>query len=257
MAPTAARPLDGKTAIVTGGASGIGAATVRRFLDQGASVVSVDRTATGLPDGLASEAAGRCRGVAGDVREASTFARAVEAALGLGGTLDVVVNNAAISLVKPIHEHTPEEWHRVFDTNVTSLYHSAVATVPVMIRQRRGLILNTGSISSVVGIAGQGAYGPSKGAVAQITRQMAVEYARHGIRVNAVCPGTVETPMLAQAAAQTPDPPAFLKGLADDHPIGRIGSPEEVAALFAFLAGDEASFITGAVLMIDGGFTAR
>ena len=249
--------LAGKTAIITGSASGIGAATVRLFLERGATVVAVDRTETKVATSLDHALAARCHSVVGDVREADTFERATAKALSVGTTIDVVINNAGVALVKPIHEHTIDEWHRVFDTNVTSLYHSAKFTIPVMIEQGFGVILNTGSISSVVGIKGQGAYGASKGAVVQLTRQMAIEYASHGIRVNAVCPGTVETPLLQESAEESGNPAAFLKGLADGHPIGRIGGAEEIAAFFAFLASDDASFITGAVLMIDGGFSAQ
>ena len=145
----------------------------------------------------------------------------------------------------------------MMDINVKSIYWSARAVVPVMKRQGGGLFLNTGSISSVVGMPAQGAYGPSKGAVIQITRQMAVDYAADKIRVNAVCPGTVDTPLLRKAAADSGDPAGFLQGLKSAHPIGRIASADEIARFFQFLASDHARFFTGAVLMIDGGFTAQ
>jgi NAD(P)-dependent dehydrogenase (short-subunit alcohol dehydrogenase family) len=143
------------------------------------------------------------------------------------------------------------------DVNVKSIYWSARHVVPVMQNFGGGLFLNTGSISSVAGLAEQGAYGPSKGAVIQITRQMAIDYAADNIRVNAVCPGTVDTPLLRKAAADSGDPRKFLDGLASAHPIGRISNPREMACFYRFLASDEAAFFTGAVLMIDGGYTAR
>jgi NAD(P)-dependent dehydrogenase (short-subunit alcohol dehydrogenase family) len=126
-----------------------------------------------------------------------------------------------------------------------------------MKRQGGGHIINVASISSVAGIPQQGVYASTKGAVGQITRQMAIEYAPDNIRVNAVCPGTVDTPLLRRAAAETPDPDAFLKMLADMHPIGRIAAPDEIAGLFVYLASDWARFMTGSLLFIDGGFTAR
>jgi NAD(P)-dependent dehydrogenase (short-subunit alcohol dehydrogenase family) len=126
-----------------------------------------------------------------------------------------------------------------------------------MQKQGGGVMLNTGSISSVVGLPAQGAYGPSKGAIVQLTRQMAIDYARDGIRVNAVCPGTVDTPLLQKAAVDSGDATAFLNRLAGGHPIGRIAQAEEIAQFFLFLASDNARFITGAVLMIDGGYSAQ
>jgi NAD(P)-dependent dehydrogenase (short-subunit alcohol dehydrogenase family) len=248
-----------KVTVVTGAASGIGEAIVRLFLQAGAKVVAVDadvRLHSAFAD-LEGEAVARLRCVVGDVALGETADAYVRTALEAFGRIDVMINNAAVSVVKPITEHTSEEWDRVMGVNVKSLYWSARAVVPVMKRQGGGLFLNTGSISSVVGLAGQGAYGPSKGAVIQITRQMAIEYAADGIRVNAVCPGTVDTPMLRRAAADSGDPPTFLRGLETAHPIGRIASADEIARFFLFLASDDARFFTGAVLMIDGGFTAR
>jgi NAD(P)-dependent dehydrogenase (short-subunit alcohol dehydrogenase family) len=249
--------LHGKIAVVTGAGSGIGAAVTARFLEAGAALVGVDRQAPPLPPEVQARHAGRCRGLIGDVAEEATAREFVRAALDGFGRLDVLVNNAGVSVVKPIHEHTPEEWDRVMAVNVKSIYWAARHVIPVMRRQGGGVILNTASISGVVGIPGQGAYAPSKGAVVQLTRQMAVEYARDGIRVNAIGPGTVDTPLLRRAAADSGDPEAFLQGLRDGHPVGRIADVAEIAPLYVFLASDEARFITGAVVMIDGGYTAR
>lgn len=250
--------LEGKVAIVTGAASGIGAEIARLYLGAGANVVAVDITPTFPADAPSRFDAGpeRLRCLVGDVAKEATARKYTETALDAFGRIDVLINNAAIALTRRLDETTPEEWARVMDVNVTSIYWSARAVVPEMRRQRSGLILNVGSISSMVGIAGQGVYAASKGAVVQLTRQMAVEYAKDGIRVNAICPGTVDTPLLRKAAADTPDPDAFLKTLADGHPIGRIAAAEEIAQFFVFLASDRARFFTGAILMIDGGFTA-
>lgn len=249
--------LNGKVAVVTGGASGIGAEIVRLYLEAGARVVAVDRDPA-LPS-IASAFGGESnvRAIIGDVAEESTSQQAAATAMDAFGRIDVLVNNAGIACVKPIADHTPEEWDRVMNVNVKSIYWSARHVIPIMKRQNAGLILNTGSISSVSGMTCQGAYAPSKGAVIQMTRQMAIDYAPFGIRVNAVCPGTVDTPLLRHAAEESGDPVGFLKGLADAHPIGRIAESEEIAQFFLFLASDRARFFTGAVLMIDGGFTAR
>ncbi|MFO0887628.1 MAG: SDR family oxidoreductase [Isosphaeraceae bacterium] len=248
--------LSGKVAIVTGAGSGIGFEIVKQYLESGADVVAVDLDlARALPDW--PEGPGRLKAVLGDVALGETADRYAAEAVNSFGRIDIMVNNAAVGLVKSITDTLPDEWDRLMNVNVKALYWSARAVVPVMKHQKDGLFLNTGSISSVVGIPGQGAYGPSKGAVIQVTRQMAIEYAADGIRSNAVCPGTVDTPLLRKAADSSGDPAGFLKGLHDAHPIGRIASAEEIARFFVFLASDYARFLTGAVLMIDGGFTAK
>jgi len=249
--------MNGKTAIITGSASGIGAETVRLFLEAGANVVAVDIQEPACPPELQLNYGARIRQVHGDVGVESTAQQAVRLALEVFGTVDVLINNAGIAVIKKIHEHTPEEWDRVMNVNVKSIYWFARSVIPVMQKQSSGVILNTGSISSVVGLGSQGAYGPSKGAVIQLTRQMAVDYAADGIRVNAVCPGSVDTPLLQKAAADSGDAAGFLKTISDAHPIGRIASSEEIAQFFLFLASDHARFITGSILMIDGGYTAR
>jgi NAD(P)-dependent dehydrogenase (short-subunit alcohol dehydrogenase family) len=251
--------LANKVAVVTGAASGIGLEIVRLYLQEGAKVVAVD-IAADLATRLGPFAADHpesLRCVVGDVALEETAARYTREALDAFGRIDVMVNNAGVGSVTAIDETSPEEWDRVMSINVKSIYWSARAVVPVMKKQGGGLFLNTGSISSVTGIPGQGVYGPSKGAVIQITRQMAVEYGKDGIRSNAVCPGTVDTPLLQKAATDTGDPAGFLKMLADGHPIGRIAASEEIAQFFVFLASDRARFFTGSILMLDGGYTAR
>lgn len=249
--------LTKKTAVITGSASGIGAETVRLFLEAGANVVAVDLNEPAASVELQEKHGQHLRCLVGDVSKQDTSQRYVRDALDAFGRIDVLVNNAAIAIIKPIADHSEEEWDRVMNVNVKSLFWSAKAVVPVMKERNGGLILNTGSISSVVGLANQGAYGPSKGAVIQVTRQMAVDYAPFGIRVNAVCPGTVDTPLVRKAGIDSGDPAGFLQGLEAAHPIGRIAQPEEIAAFFLFLASDQARFFTGAILMIDGGFTAQ
>ena len=252
--------LAGRTAIITGAGSGIGRATVLKFLDAGATVVAVEREA-GSAEALreACPPAGRDRleVVVGDVTKEATAREFTRVALGRSGAVDVLINNAAVGVVKPLHEHTPEEWDLVLDTNVKAIYWAARHVIPAMIARGSGVILNAGSISGEAGIAGQGAYAASKGAVHQMTRQMAIEYAPHGIRVNAVCCGTVDTPLVHRSAEASGDPAAFWAMLRGGHPLGRIATAEEVAEFYAFLASDKATFFTGATIMLDGGYTAR
>lgn len=253
--------LSNQVAIVTGAASGIGKAIVQRYLEAGAAgVIGVD-----LPSGWAR--AGQSSSVpknqdrfvqiAGDVCEESTAIAFTKAAMDRFGRIDVLVNNAAIGVVKALHEHSPQEWDAVMNTNVKSVYWAARHVIPVMISQHRGLILNTGSISGQAGIPTQGAYAASKGAIHQMTRQMAIEYAPHNIRVNAVCCGTVDTPLVHHSAQASGDPDAYWAMLRQGHPIGRVASAEEVAEFFLYLATDQATFFTGALLFMDGGYTAR
>jgi NAD(P)-dependent dehydrogenase (short-subunit alcohol dehydrogenase family) len=202
-------------------------------------------------------AAGQVRYLQGDVALEQTARDFTRLACDAFGRLDILVNNAAVSVVKPLYEHTPDEWDAVLNCNLKAVFLAIRAVVPVMMRQRSGVILNTGSISGEVGIPGQGAYAPSKGALHQLTRQLAIEHAPHGIRVNAVGLGTVDTPLVHRSAAASGDPAKFWAMLRDNHPIGRIASPAEVAAFFTYLASDMASFFTGAILMMDGGFTAK
>jgi NAD(P)-dependent dehydrogenase (short-subunit alcohol dehydrogenase family) len=249
--------LSGKSAIVTGSASGIGAEIVRLYLEAGAGVVAVDVNPQPASATLLTQYPERLRCVTGDVSREETARAYTREALARSGRIDVMVNNAALIVVKPIADHTEEEWDRTMDVNVKALYWSARCVVPETRKQGGGLFLNTGSISAVVGLPGQGAYCPSKGAVVQVTRQMALDYAADNIRVNAICPGTVDTPLVRKAAVDSGDAAGFMAGLQDAHPIGRIASAAEIASFYVYLASDQARFFTGAVLMIDGGYTAQ
>jgi len=251
--------LAGKVAVVTGAASGIGLAIVRRYLDCSAGgVVAVDRAEPPPPWAeMQSQYGDQLQFVRGDVGVETISIAMVESAMSAFGRLDILVANAGISVIKPVHEHTPEEWDAVFNTNVKAVYWAARHVIPVMIRQGGGLILITGSISGERGIPTQGAYAPSKGALHQMTRQMAVEYAKDGIRVNSIACGTVDTPIVYRSAEASGDPDAYWNMLRNNHPIGRIASADEVASFFAYMASDHATFFTGSVLMMDGGYTAR
>lgn len=194
--------LAGKVAIVTGASSGIGLAITKAYLDCGAKgVVAVFRRKQ-MPEDLAAAQniyKDKLAIVHGDVGEESTSIEFTKTAMERFGRIDIFVSNAAVSIIKPVHLHTPEEWDSVMNSNVKSLYWASRQVIPIMIQQGSGLILISGSISGEAGIPTQGAYGPSKGALHQMTRQMAIEYARYGIRVNTVALGTVDTPIVHES----------------------------------------------------------
>jgi NAD(P)-dependent dehydrogenase (short-subunit alcohol dehydrogenase family) len=253
--------LQGKVALITGAASGIGLATAELFCREGAAVTLADTQ--GQP---AEDAAARLRrdghpalAVTTDVTRAEQVRRAVERSVQEFGRLDVLFANAGIGYTGELVATSDEDWDRVMGVNAKGVFISCREAVRQMLAQQPagGSVVINGSISGLVGIPGQAPYGPSKGAVVMLTRQLAVDYARRGVRVNCVCPGTVDTALLRRAMAMAPDAQGFLDMLVAGHPIGRIGRAEEIAAAVAFLASDEASFITGAILPVDGGYTAR
>jgi NAD(P)-dependent dehydrogenase (short-subunit alcohol dehydrogenase family) len=252
--------LAGKVAIVTGASSGIGLAVTQAYLACGAAgVVAVFRRED-TPAELAEAQKlypERLIIVRGDVGEEQTAINFTKAAIDHYGKIDALVSNAAVSIVKALHLHSPEEWDAVMNANVKSLYWAARQVIPIMIEQRSGLVLISGSISGEAGIPTQGAYAPSKGALHQMTRQMAIEYAKYGVRVNTVACGTVDTPIVHQSALASGDPEGYWAMLRNAHPIGRIASAQEVASFYAYMASDLASFFTGAVIMMDGGYTAQ
>jgi len=253
--------LEGKVALITGAASGIGLATTERFLRDGASVVLADNQAE-----LLEREAARFQSegypvaaVPTDVTRSDEVRRAVETAVSRFGRLDILFANAGIGFSRALVETTDEDWDLVMGVNAKGVFISAREAVRQMLAQNPngGAVVINGSISGLAGITNQAPYAPGKGAVVQMTRQLAVEYATQSVRVNSVCPGTVDTPVLRKAMAMSGDPEGFLAMLVAGHPIGRIGRAEEIAAAVSFLASDDASFITGAILPVDGGYTAR
>jgi NAD(P)-dependent dehydrogenase (short-subunit alcohol dehydrogenase family) len=256
-----AQRLAGKSALITGAASGIGLATAGWFCREGASVVLADNQAEAAEREAAKLRAAGHKAVAAamDVTRSEQIRAAVGVAVREFGRLDVLFANAGIGYTGDLVRTTDDDWDRVMAVNAKGVFFSCREAVRQMLAQSPpgGSVIINGSISGLVGIPGQAPYGPSKGAVVEMTRQLAVEYAARGVRVNCVCPGTVDTVVLRTAMKMSADPQAFLDMLIAGHPIGRIGRAEEIAAAVTFLASDEASFITGAILPVDGGYTAR
>jgi NAD(P)-dependent dehydrogenase (short-subunit alcohol dehydrogenase family) len=244
--------LNGAAAIVTGAAGGIGREVVAGLREAGASVVAEDI------DPAVNDLAGE--GVAaltGDAAQAQTARQAVELALERFGRLDVVVNNAGRFLLKPLVDTTDDEWDALMTTNVRSVFVHCRAALPHLIERGGGAIVNVSSISGVIGLPAQGAYCATKGAIAQITRQLAIEHAAQGVRVNAIAPGAVDTNFVNAALAGAPDLQAARGDIGRSHPLGRMASPREIAEIMVFLASPKSSFMTGAIVMADGGFTAQ
>ncbi|HJL89979.1 MAG TPA: SDR family NAD(P)-dependent oxidoreductase [Acidimicrobiales bacterium] len=246
--------LAGKVALITGGASGMGAATVRAFVGAGASVTLIDRDGTGARR-VADETAAAV--VVGDVSDADFCDGTVDALVATHGCVDVLVNAAGVIHRADARGTTDDDWRRVMSVNVDGVFYMSRAAVRHMVPRRSGSIVNFGSIWGGVGAAGVLAYCASKGAVHQLTRAMALDHADDGVRINAVAPGEVDTPMLA-SGRDTPPTDADLAQLAEETiPVKRLAQPDEVARVVLFLASDEASYMTGAVVPVDGGFTAR
>lgn len=248
--------LDGKVAIVTAGGSGIGAATVRRFVREGATVVIADLSGS-RAEQVRSEVVsngGRAAALKMDVADPQAIEATIKLALDSFGRLDVLFNNAGMAEVSLIHETSLESWERVIAVTLTGTFLGLKYAIPIMRRQGGGAIINTASISGIHGDYGMGSYNAAKAAVINLTRTAALENAKHGIRINCVCPGAINTRVAQILGKDRAD--EFRRVMGSAHPIGRMGEPEEIANTVTFLASDEASFITGASFVVDGGITA-
>jgi len=245
----------GKTALITGGASGMGAACAREFASAGANVVIVDLNGS-LAKAVATEIGGP-EPLIGDVSDSTFCNRAVETVLARYGRLDILVNCAGIIYRAGARDTSDENWRRVMAVNVDGVFFMSRAAVGPMKNQGRGVIVNFGSIWGGVGAAGVVAYCASKGAVHNLTRAMALDHVKDGIRINAVCPGEVNTPMVASGRPSPPTPEDLKKLGETVVPMGRLADPAEIARVVVFLASDEASYMTGSMVTVDAGYTAR
>jgi len=250
--------LSGKSALVSGGASGIGKAIASLFLQEGASVVVSDINSAALDTAVKElSAGGPVIGVTGDVRSMADAGRLVTAALDEFGKLDVLVCNAGITSVMPIEQLGEEEWDAVLATNVKGMFTLVKHAVPAMIRQGGGRIVTLGSEMGIVAVPESPAYNASKGAVIMFTKSIAIDLIRHNIRVNSLCPGITRTPLLQAEVDNSVDPAKTAAEQASWAPILRVADPAEIAQGALFLASDDSSFAVGSCLVLDGGFTAR
>jgi NAD(P)-dependent dehydrogenase (short-subunit alcohol dehydrogenase family) len=250
--------LTGSTAIVTGAANGIGAATARRLSEEGAAIVAVDIQGDGedVAEAIRKDG-GRAQFVQGDVSDENEVWSAVHTALETFGGLDIVVSNAAMTLPKGFEATTPAEWDRVQSVNLRSVYLFLHHAAPSMRAAGRGSFINVASFHAAATIENFSAYAAAKSGVVGLTRSAALDLAPAGIRVNAVCPGIIETSMWQAWLAEVDDAEATVADVIKLQPLGRIGRPDDVANAITFLASEEASYITGTTLYVDGGVTAR
>jgi NAD(P)-dependent dehydrogenase (short-subunit alcohol dehydrogenase family) len=246
-----------KVALVTGGGSGIGRATALAFANEGAKVVIDDINVEGGEETLRmiNSTGGEAIFVKADVSKAAEVEAMVQKAIETYGRLDCAFNNAGIGeQLKRVAKTTEDNWDRVMATNLKGVYLCMKYEVPHMLKQKKGAIVNTSSLAGLKGLSGQAAYVASKHGVVGLTKSAAIEYATLGIRINAICPGVINTPLIAP---NMKDRPHVEKGYIDMEPIGRLGRPEEIASAVLWLCSDEASFVVGSVFSVDGGVVAR
>jgi meso-butanediol dehydrogenase/(S,S)-butanediol dehydrogenase/diacetyl reductase len=251
--------LKDKVAIITGAASGIGRASAVKFAEEGAKVVVADLQQDGIDETVNTirAAGGTATGVHTDVTSASDVKRVVKTATDAYGRLDIMFNNAGIGIPGTILDLDEAAFDRLFAVNVKGVFLGCKEAIPVMKAQGGGVILNTASQLGVVGIERNVIYPATKGAVVQMTRCLAIDHAADGIRVNSLCPGPIDTPLTRRNREASGDPEAALRSRLTQIPLGRIGEAVEMANVAAFLCSDEASFVTGAAILADGGWVAR
>jgi dihydroanticapsin dehydrogenase len=248
-----------KKVFISGGATGIGEAAVLLFAQQGAIVTIFDRDIENGEKCLQKilDSGGRGIFISGNLIYPEEIEKAIDQSLKTYGGIDILINNAGVESPYSVHEMPIEEWDRVMAVNLRGMYLMAKAVIPIMKKSGGGAIINTASISGLLGWPISAAYCASKGGVIQLTKQMAVDYAQDNIRVNCIAPGTTLTPLIERIFQQESEPEKAKQQISQMHPLGRFAQPEEIAQAILFLASEDASFITGAVLPVDGGYTAK
>jgi NAD(P)-dependent dehydrogenase (short-subunit alcohol dehydrogenase family) len=248
--------LEGRTALVTGGSKGLGYAMAHALARAGADVAIASRHADELETAarrLAAETSHRCEAIPADITRAEDVDQMVEETIRRLGRIDVLVNNAGLNVRNPTLDQTEDEFRRILDVNLVGLFLVGRAVGRHMVERGSGSVINLASMLGLVGLAGRPGYTASKGAVIQLTRTMALEWAAKGVRVNALCPG----PFMTDINTVVLNDPAANQFFIDRIPLGRWGRPDELAGAIVFLASDASSFMTGASLVIDGGWTAQ
>ena len=246
----------GKTVIVTGARSGIGFATTQRFAADGATVIMADVRDASEEAAQLAEAGNDVRFVRTDVSREAEVQALIDGVVARNGEVDILVNNAGIVLARTVPDTTLEEWDRLLDVNLKGAFLCCRAVIPLMRQRRCGVIVNVASEQGLVGAATNAAYTATKGGIIQLTKSMAIDHGQDGIRINCVAPGPVKTPLFDMFVEGVEDPQAELRFFLDATILKRLGRPEEIANVIAFLASDESSYMTGSVVVVDGGLTA-
>jgi len=251
--------LADKICVITGGGSGIGQATALCFAAEGAKVVVADinPNAASETSRLIEKNGAAALAVTVDVTQAASVQKMLHKAVEIFGRIDVLVNNAGLGFAATVEETDEADWDRLMAVNLKGVFLGCKYVVPIMRRQGGGVIVNTASVLALVGVQDRAAYCATKGGVAALTRAVALDHVRDGIRVNCVAPGSVETPYWTDIFAKSNDVAALRKNLEQRHPMERLARPEEIAKAVLFLASDESSFCTGSTLVVDGGWAAR
>lgn len=250
--------LDGKISIITGAANGIGAAAAKLFAKEGALVIIVDIDEVKGNEVVfnITQEHGEAFFIKVDMKDPKAIQEMIKNTIKDFNRVDILYNNAGVEYPKLIEETSLEEWEETININLRSTFLSCKYVIPQMVSFGGGVIINTGSVASLVGTPLRPAYDASKGGILQLTRNIALDYGRHNIRANCICPGIIKTNMVAKSISSSEDPETVQRQCEESQPLGRLGLAEEVAHVALFLASDESSYITGTTLIVDGGLTA-